>query len=155
MIGGNPLQGYSDRSPALTPSRQDNRLYCPLTDDALTIARFQEDLPTCVPCLQTLHPDSMAQSDRLCECRNMNLTHLYRLLASGAADATVSVFDLQTLTCLRTFAGVDQPVRYVSFSHDGRYLAYVEGGASVDPGVYIEEVATGTAFLKLPCTIGR
>ena len=91
----------------------------------------------------------MPHHDKMCGAGEATLTHQCRLLASGAADATVSVFDLQTLTCLRTFAGVDQPIRYVSFSHDGRYLAYVEGGASVDPGVYIEEVATGAAFLRL------
>lgn len=71
------------------------------------------------------------------------------LLASGGQDATVSVFELQTLTCLRTFIGFDQAARYVSFSHDGRYLAYVAESPTVDPGVYIEEVATGkrAAFL--------
>lgn len=71
------------------------------------------------------------------------------LLASGGTDATVSVFELQTMTCLRTFAGFDQPARYVSFSHDGQYLAYVAESPTVDPGVYIEEVATGkrAAFL--------
>jgi len=76
------------------------------------------------------------------------LTHRCRLLASGGTDATVSVFELQTMTCLRTFAGFDQPARYVSFSHDGQYLAYVAESPTVDPGVYIEEVATGTLLRR-------
>ena len=64
-------------------------------------------------------------------------------MASGGLDATVSVFELQSLTCVRAFAKFDQPARAVSFSADGSHLAYV---AESTPGVTIERLAAGEAY---------
>jgi len=44
-------------------------------------------------------------------------------LAVGSADALVSLWALDDLCCLRTVARLDKPVRALSFSHDGRFLA--------------------------------
>jgi WD40 repeat protein len=44
-------------------------------------------------------------------------------MAVGSADASVSLWDIQDLICLRTFGELDWPVRTVSFSHDGSLLA--------------------------------
>ena len=64
-----------------------------------------------------------------------------RLLVSGALDATVSLFELETLTCLRTFSKFDHPARGVSFSADSNYIAYFSEGT---PGVNIEKTFHGT-----------
>ncbi len=63
-----------------------------------------------------------------------------RLLVSGGLDATVSLFELQTLTCLRTFSKFDHPARGVSFSADSNYIAYFAEGAL---GVSIDKSFTG------------
>ena len=44
-------------------------------------------------------------------------------LAVGSADALVSVWALDELCCLRTVSRLEKPVRALSFSHDGRFLA--------------------------------
>ena len=62
-------------------------------------------------------------------------------------DATVSLFELETMTCLRTFSKFDHPARGVSFSADSTYIAYFAEGTL---GVNIEKTFTGAfvAFHK-------
>lgn len=62
-----------------------------------------------------------------------------RYLASGGADALVSLWDLDSGVCARTFARQDNPVRSVSFSPDSRHLAV----ASEDYVIDVFNVATG------------
>ena len=59
--------------------------------------------------------------------------------ATGGGDALVTIWDLDDLVCLRTYARMDMPVRTVSISHDSRYLAY----ASEDSTIGIVSVQTG------------
>ena len=44
-------------------------------------------------------------------------------LAVGSADALVSMWALDELCCVRTMPRLEKPVRALSFSHDGRFLA--------------------------------
>jgi WD40 repeat protein len=44
------------------------------------------------------------------------------ILASGSYDRTVKLWDLQTGSCLQTFAGHSAPIMSLAFSEDGRYL---------------------------------
>lgn len=62
------------------------------------------------------------------------------LLVSGAVDATVSLFELETLTCMRTFSKFDHPARSVSFSADSNYIAYFAEGST---NINIERTQTG------------
>lgn len=64
-----------------------------------------------------------------------------RYMATGGADASVTLWDLQDHLCYATLANVDQPVQSVSFSHDSELLAYT----SDDAGIHLAEVATGEA----------
>lgn len=63
-----------------------------------------------------------------------------RLMVSGATDATVSLFELGTLTCLRTSSKFDYPARGVCFSHDSLYIAFFAEGSN---GVHVERTFTG------------
>ena len=45
------------------------------------------------------------------------------LLACGATDALISVWSLDELVCLRTYAAYEAVLRTISFSHCGTYLA--------------------------------
>ncbi|CAI5946753.1 unnamed protein product [Closterium sp. NIES-65] len=71
---------------------------------------------------------------------------LGRYFAAGSADALVSLWDMQHMLCVRTFTRLEWPVRTVSFSHDGRYLA----SASEDLFVDIAEVETGRSVHQIP-----
>ena len=64
----------------------------------------------------------------------------HRLMVSGASDATVSLFELHSLTCLRTSSKFDYPARGVSFSHDSQYIAFFAEGSN---GVHIEKTFSG------------
>jgi len=62
-----------------------------------------------------------------------------KYFAVGAADALVSLWDINELCCLGTFGNLDWPVRCLSFSHDGQLLA----SASEDLLIDISHVETG------------
>lgn len=82
------------------------------------------------------------------------MASLCRLLVSGAIDATVSLFELETLTCLRTFSKFDHPARGVSFSADSSYIAYYAEGTL---GVNIEKTFSGDelAAYRVLCEASR
>ena len=67
-------------------------------------------------------------------------------VALGSADALVSLWDLDEFTCLRTFSRLSWPVRTVSFSHDGRFLA----SASEDLCVDVADAEDGTCAYRIP-----
>ena len=67
-------------------------------------------------------------------------------MALGSADALVSLWDLDEFTCLRTFSRLSWPVRTVSFSHDGRFLA----SASEDLCVDVADAEDGTCAYRIP-----
>eukprot|EP00271_Cylindrocystis_brebissonii_P013411 TRINITY_DN33209_c0_g1_i1.p1 TRINITY_DN33209_c0_g1~~TRINITY_DN33209_c0_g1_i1.p1 ORF type:complete len:375 (+),score=36.18 TRINITY_DN33209_c0_g1_i1:148-1272(+) len=72
---------------------------------------------------------------------------LGRYIAAGAADALVTLWDMKTLLCVKTFTKLDWPVRTVSFSHDGYYLA----SGSEDMFIDISEVESGLSVHQIPC----
>jgi THO complex subunit 3 len=45
-------------------------------------------------------------------------------MATGGGDAVVSLWDLDEVVCTRGWAHMDHPVRSLSLSADGRFLAY-------------------------------
>ena len=71
-------------------------------------------------------------------------------MVSGSVDATVSLFELQTLTCVRTFSKFDHPARCVSFSSDSNYIAYFAEGHL---GVNIERTLKGQSHSQTFQTI--
>ncbi|XP_029645736.2 THO complex subunit 3-like [Octopus sinensis] len=80
-----------------------------------------------------------------CICIEFDPTGSY--FATGSADALVSLWDVDQLVCVRTFARLDWPVRTLSFSYDGKMLAT----ASEDLVIDIAEVETGQKVTEIPC----
>ena len=66
-------------------------------------------------------------------------------LAVGGGDALVSLWSLDELCCVRTIARLDKPLRALSFSHDGRFLA----AGSQDHFIDVSLAATGEQAFRL------
>merc|ERR1719336_594661 len=76
-----------------------------------------------------------------CACKvNAHAGHVFcldynmqsRCLATGGADAVVSVWDMEDLAILHSFQRFDSPVRCLSFSHDGNILASADKNSFID-----------------------
>ncbi len=50
--------------------------------------------------------------------------HANRFMASGGSDGLVALWDLADGTCARTWSHMDHPIRSISLSADGAFLAY-------------------------------
>ena len=70
---------------------------------------------------------------------SLSLVFSYRHFATGGRDAIVSLWDLDSVSCVSSFSQFDSPARTLGFSHCGRYMAY----ASDDKAVAFVEAATG------------
>lgn len=70
-----------------------------------------------------------------------------RYVACGSADALVSLWSLDELVCLKTFSSLEWPVRTLSFSHCGTYLA----AASEDAVIDVSNVETGERAVAIQC----
>jgi THO complex subunit 3 len=70
-----------------------------------------------------------------------------RYLACGSADAVVSLWSLDELVCVRTFAALEWPVRTLTLSHCGTYLA----AASEDVVIDVSNVETGQRATAIQC----
>lgn len=81
-----------------------------------------------------------------CICIKFDPTGRY--FATGSADALVSLWDLDELTCVQCFSRLDWPVRTLSFSFDGKLLA----SASEDLLIDISMVETGQKICDVSCT---
>lgn len=68
-----------------------------------------------------------------------------RYFAAGSADSLVSMWDVHTMLCARTFSKLEWPVRTLSFSHDGQFLA----SASEDNFIDIGNVETGQSVHQI------
>lgn len=78
-------------------------------------------------------------------CYVLALDSRGRRLAVGGADAVVSVWDVDRLACSHTVARLDKPVRALSFSHDGRFLA----AGSQDHFIDISVADTGEVAARI------
>ena len=72
-----------------------------------------------------------------CICLEFDKSGKY--FATGAADALSSLWDVKTMSCLRTFSRLEWPVRTLSFNHDSQLLA----SASEDHFIDIAHIETG------------
>jgi len=70
-----------------------------------------------------------------------------KYFAVGSADALVSLWDLTEFVCMRTFGKLDWPVRTLSYSHDGQFLA----SASEDLVIDISHVESGEHVYSIEC----
>jgi THO complex subunit 3 len=53
-------------------------------------------------------------------------------MATGSADALVSLWDLSEMLCINTFCELEWPVRTISFTHDGLFIASASEDKFVD-----------------------
>jgi len=106
----------------------------------------------CVDVVSLPHLESMWSlrgHSSTCYCFATNSSHKY--LATGGADATVTLWDLDDVVSTRTWAHMDHPVRSLSMSHDSKYLAYAsELGEvevlSIETGERLAELRIRTQF---------
>ncbi|KAI8332062.1 WD40-repeat-containing domain protein [Chlamydoabsidia padenii] len=80
-----------------------------------------------------------------CYCVEPDPTSNY--LAVGSADALVTLWDVKSSVCLRTFSELSWPVRTLSFSYDGQYIA----SASEDSFIDISHVESGQSVHHVEC----
>ncbi|CAO3631694.1 unnamed protein product [Cunninghamella echinulata] len=81
-----------------------------------------------------------------CYCVEVDPTCNY--LAVGSADALVTLWDIKSSACLRTFSELSWPVRTLSFSFDGQYIA----SASEDSFIDISHVESGQSIHHIECS---
>ena len=55
-----------------------------------------------------------------------------RYFAVGSADALVSLWDLKEFVSIRTFGNLEWPVRTLSFSYDGQFIASASEDLAID-----------------------
>eukprot|EP00026_Physarum_polycephalum_P009287 Phypoly_transcript_09405.p1 GENE.Phypoly_transcript_09405~~Phypoly_transcript_09405.p1 ORF type:complete len:355 (+),score=41.64 Phypoly_transcript_09405:188-1252(+) len=70
---------------------------------------------------------------------------LNKYFAVGSADAVVTLWDINEMVCVRSFCKLQYPLRTISFSHDGQFLAL----ASEDHIIDIAHVETGTSVFQI------
>ncbi|KAF9100305.1 hypothetical protein BGX27_000451 [Mortierella sp. AM989] len=70
-----------------------------------------------------------------------------RYLATGSADALVDLWDLDEYVCVRTFGQLNWPIRTISFSFDGEFIA----SASEDLAIDISLVESGESVHTVVC----
>ncbi|KAI9319383.1 WD40-repeat-containing domain protein [Dichotomocladium elegans] len=96
------------------------------------------------PSLKLIH--SLRGHTANCYCVEADPTSRY--LAAGSADALVSLWDMNTFTCIRSFSELTWPVRTLSFSYDGQFIA----SASEDNFIDISHVESGESVHNIACT---
>lgn len=87
------------------------------------------------PSLEQVYVMNASQST----CLSLEFDPTGKYFAIGSADSMVSIWDTQTLICLRTNSRLAWPARALSFSYDGKLLA----SASEDLLIDICYVETG------------
>lgn len=70
-----------------------------------------------------------------------------RYLGTGGADASACLFDTKEFACVQTFSHLETPLRAISFSHDGQYLA----STAEDEHIDISDVKTGEHVHYIEC----
>ncbi|ORY93136.1 WD40-repeat-containing domain protein [Syncephalastrum racemosum] len=96
------------------------------------------------PSLEHLH--SLRGHTANCYCVEADPT--CRFIAAGSADATVTLWDLKTLNCVRSFTELTWPVRTLSFSYDGQFIS----SASEDNFIDISHVESGRSVYHIQCS---
>ncbi|KAI8377876.1 WD40-repeat-containing domain protein [Radiomyces spectabilis] len=81
-----------------------------------------------------------------CYCVEADPTGKY--LAVGSADALVTLWDTKTFTCQRAFSELTWPVRTLSFSYDGQFIA----SASEDNFIDISHVESNVSVHHIECS---
>ncbi|KAJ3020855.1 hypothetical protein HKX48_000085 [Thoreauomyces humboldtii] len=71
-----------------------------------------------------------------------------KYFATGSADALICLWDIEDLTCLRTFGTLEWPVRTLSISYDGELIA----SGSEDRVIDIAAIETGERIHTIQCS---
>jgi THO complex subunit 3 len=83
----------------------------------------------------------------LANCICLEFDRSGRYFATGSADALVSLWDVKSLVCLRTFGRLEWPVRTLSFNCDSQLLA----SASEDHFIDVAFVETSEQVASIKC----
>lgn len=83
----------------------------------------------------------------LANCICLEFDRSGKYFATGSADALSSLWDVKTLSCLRTFSRLEWPVRTLSFNCDSQLLA----SASEDHFIDIAHIETGEQVGCIKC----
>ncbi len=83
----------------------------------------------------------------LANCICLEFDRSGKYFATGSADALSSLWDVKTLSCLRTFSRLEWPVRTLSFNYDSQLLA----SASEDHFIDIAHIETGEQVACIKC----
>ncbi len=83
----------------------------------------------------------------LANCICLEFDKSGRYFATGSADSLASLWDVETLSCLRTFSRLEWPVRTLSFNYDSQLLA----AASEDHFIDIGHVDSGEQIACIKC----
>uniref|UniRef100_A0A7E5A1I7 WD_REPEATS_REGION domain-containing protein n=1 Tax=Panagrellus redivivus TaxID=6233 RepID=A0A7E5A1I7_PANRE len=79
-------------------------------------------------------------------CQSLCMSPDSQYLAVGASDACCSIWDLSSLTCVKTLQRLDYPVRSVSYSHCGNLIAT----GSEDQFIDVAWASTGEKIVEVP-----
>lgn len=95
------------------------------------------------------HVYSVHAHTAACYCIGFDPTHEY--FATGSADSLVSLWSLDNLICVRTVGRHENPIRSLSFSHDGKLLASGSESkfldvAAVESGEQLCSIPTGSSI---------
>ncbi|CAI5735312.1 unnamed protein product [Peronospora destructor] len=94
------------------------------------------------PNLESVHKASY------CTCRKLRLLGLspvWKILGFRGVDSLVSLWDLEELYCVKTFVVTTSGIRFVRFSHDGKFIAI----GMDDPSLIVVDVESGEEVVNL------
>lgn len=67
-------------------------------------------------------------------CYSLAMSNDGKRFAMGAADAVITLWEMETMFCYTTIVRVDNPIRTLSFSHDDTYVAAGSEDLRIDVG---------------------
>eukprot|EP00941_MAST-03F_sp_MAST-3F-sp1_P004201 g4201.t1 len=104
--------------------------FCPTGDQLFTVGSYEHRSNKGGLAFYSVDPQTgtlaSARSSLMCHtavCFAVEFDPTGKYFATGGADATVCLWDINTMTCVRTLSRLEFAIRALSFSYDGALLA--------------------------------